>query len=297
MATILFSAAEFRTQFPGQFLDPPNTDTLLEVYWNTAICYVSADTGGPLSVECRRRVINLVTAHLITIAEQTTAGEQAGFVDSASIDKISVSVQTFANQTQFQWFLSQTPYGQQAYAILQAQGRGSYYGGLNELGSFKRAGGEFTPPTIDSSVAQNANVDVCGLITVPPVAPFTADFGLLGGSNLTLPIAVQPGCTAASCIFSATAPGVAVTVSVWTGSATDVGSRFNIYYWTGDARVAGSGASLVSTNQDPTGATIGAGFVDSSQVTGAIVNDPNVFVLTGFDSVDAQVLNVDIALA
>jgi len=148
MATITFDADDFREQFPNQFDNPPNTDAILELYWDTATCYVSCEVVScdPLSAECRQDVINLVTAHLITIADAATLGLQSGFVESATEDKISVTMQSFDSQTQFQWFLNQTPYGQQAYALLYVQGAGgTYHGGFGELAAFRRAGGAFIP--------------------------------------------------------------------------------------------------------------------------------------------------------
>ena len=110
MATLLFDVDDFRAQFPGLFPDPPNTDALIEIFWDAAICYVSPDTEGALSADCRRQVLNLVTAHLITLSESAQAGNQPGFVVSASIDKISVTVQAPPNKTAFQFFLFQTPF-------------------------------------------------------------------------------------------------------------------------------------------------------------------------------------------
>ena len=69
MTTIFFDVAAFRAQFPGAFPDPPNTDAFIKVFWDAAICYVSDQVTGSLSAECRRQVINLVTAHLITLME------------------------------------------------------------------------------------------------------------------------------------------------------------------------------------------------------------------------------------
>jgi len=146
MATIEFNADDFRAQFPNQFPDPPNTDVFIELFWNSAICYISNEDDGSITGACRRQLLNLMTAHLITVANKTTDGEQAAFVKSATIDKITVTVQEFENKNQLQTFLNQTPYGQQVYALLYARTVGGFYfGGSNELGSFRRAGGVFFP--------------------------------------------------------------------------------------------------------------------------------------------------------
>ena len=150
MATIDFSAQAFRDQFPGQFPDPPYTDTVLQFNWDTAICYISDDDYGCLQGDCRQRAINLMVAHLIALNSNVDANtglvQQGGFVDSASIDKITVSVKAFESQSQFQWWLQQTPYGTQLYALLYVKSVGGMFiGGSNELGSFRRSAGRFLP--------------------------------------------------------------------------------------------------------------------------------------------------------
>lgn len=152
--TIEFDAALFRAQFVGQFTNPPYTDSLLETYWSIGTCYVSdSDTQLFLSTACRRVALNFITAHLLTlnIAANTGSADtlpQTAFVESSSIDKISVSVQSFTNQDQYEWWLNQTPYGQQLLALLAASAvGGAYFGGVNELGSFRRAAGQFIPPS------------------------------------------------------------------------------------------------------------------------------------------------------
>ena len=153
MATeIAFDIDVFRAQFPGQFPDPPYTDSLIEATWNVATCYVSDnDTSCFLSTDCRRVALNLMTAHLLALnIAANSAGNptlpQGGFVDSSSIGKISVSVQTFDTKSEFVWWLNQTAYGQQLASLLKKSSVGGFYiGGYNELGSFRRAGGRFIP--------------------------------------------------------------------------------------------------------------------------------------------------------
>ncbi len=295
MATLSFDVDAFREQFPGQFPDPPNTDALVEIYWGAAICYVSPEVEGSLSAECRRQVLNLVTAHLITLAAQATAGQQGGFVASASIDKISVTIQTIESKSQFQWFLNQTPYGVQAYAILFAASvGGSYVGGFNELGSFRRAGGVFTPP----STAGDATAAVeCPALLSPPLAPYTIDYGLLSApANLTQSISILSNCGVMSAEFDA-ALADDVTISLWTGVSEDSGHRFNVYYWDSDDRDGGLPATEISTNVDPTGLAIGNGFILSGITAGDAAQNPNLVVITGVNNDDTQVLNLDIAVA
>lgn len=150
--TLAFDATAFRTQLPNLFADPPFTDGLLEVFWDTAICYISPESNNFLDDTCLRQAINLMTAHLATQNQQAQGsapgggGGQTGFVENATIDKVSVTVQTFDNPSKFQYWLNQTPFGMQLYALLHAAAAGGFYvGGFNELGSFRRARGIFTP--------------------------------------------------------------------------------------------------------------------------------------------------------
>jgi len=152
---IEFDVVIFRAQFFNQFPDPPFTDAVIETYWNQAVCYVSnIDTQFFLNTACRTFALNLMTAHLLTLqvannpdGASATIG-QGGFVSSSSIDKISVSVQAFDTKSEFVWWLNQTAYGQQLAALLAKSSVGGvYYGGNNELGSFRRSGGQFIPST------------------------------------------------------------------------------------------------------------------------------------------------------
>ena len=155
MTDIAFDIVSFRNQFTNQFPDPPYSDALIESTWNVATCYVSnSDTGCFLKTDCRIVAINLMTAHLLTlnIASNPTGTQptipQNGFVESSTIDDVTVSIQSFNTQSEFVWWLNQTAYGQQLAALLsKASSGGLYVGGYNELGSFRRAGGNFVPPS------------------------------------------------------------------------------------------------------------------------------------------------------
>ncbi len=147
MARLAIDIAAFRAQFPGQFPDPPLTDANVQIFWDIAICYISDLDEGALAGAGRRKAINYVVAHLVTLNAMAAAGDAPGFLESASIDKITVSIQSFASRTQFAWWMNQTIFGQAAYAMLQAKGAGGGYAasGSNELGAFRRAEGLFIP--------------------------------------------------------------------------------------------------------------------------------------------------------
>ena len=138
----------FRQQFP-QFEDPNlYPDALLDMYWDEVICFVS-DHGYQLVGKCRLFLLNLFVAHMLTLNAMAQRGKQGGFITSATIDKVSVQKQAPPSPNQFQWWLNQTPWGQQAAALLYLSTvGGDYIGGLPEAAAFRRVGGVFAPSAI-----------------------------------------------------------------------------------------------------------------------------------------------------
>lgn len=297
MATIAFNAASFRAQFPGEFPNPPNTDDLIELYWNVAICYVSPQTGGVMTVECRTTVLNYVTAHVLKMSQGAADDEQLGFIEQGQIDKISVKVMTFPVTSAFTLFLMATPYGSQALAILSAHNNvGFYVGGRNELGSFRRSGGVFTPPSI--SVAEVAPTDQCPILSVPVSAPYSLDGDVSGGSFADISFSVLAGCFAFSVGFTSVDFGRAITLSIWSGFAIDAGQRFDVFYFDSIEVIANSVPQEIIAGLNPTGVDQPSGFIHATGMqTGSSPGNPNLFVFTGFRNLDAQLLNVRIAVA
>ena len=147
MSTLTFDVVAFRLAFPAfadELLYPTPT---LQGYWDAATCYISDQDYGYLNGVCRERAINLMTAHLTAlsniIAENNYKG-MPGLAQSATIDKVSVSLTPPPAKNQWQWWLSLTPYGQQLFALLFVKGAGGMYiGGLPETSAFRRVGGVF----------------------------------------------------------------------------------------------------------------------------------------------------------
>jgi hypothetical protein len=146
MAVIVFDVAAFRSAFPV-FSDatafPP---ALLQGYWNDATCIISANTncGILLKGACRERSLYLLTAHLAALGVVIASGQTTGVMTQATIDKVSITMQAPPTKTAFQWWLTQTPYGQQLLALLQAKSAGGFViGGLPERYGFRKVGGTF----------------------------------------------------------------------------------------------------------------------------------------------------------
>lgn len=137
----------FRQQFPQYEDDTVYSDALLQMYWDEVLCFVS-DKGYNLIGQCRLFLLNLFVAHMLTLNAQAQRGKQGGFITSSTIDKVSVQKVAPPSANQFQWWLNQTPWGQQAATMLyMATVGGDYIGGLPEQAAFRRVGGVFAPQT------------------------------------------------------------------------------------------------------------------------------------------------------
>lgn len=144
MATIVFDVAAFRLAFPAFASEDLFPDTTLQLYWDEAICYVSDRDCWRLRGACREQVLNLLTAHIAQWSQMVATGQNAGVIINSAIDKISVGLMAPPIRTQFQYWLSGTPYGARAWALLTARATGGFYvGGLPEGSAFRKVGGVF----------------------------------------------------------------------------------------------------------------------------------------------------------
>jgi hypothetical protein len=132
-----YNDATFRAAFPafGNALVFPTP--VLEMYYDTAGLFVANSNYGFLAqAGATPYCLYLMTAHLAQIGSQVAQGENSDVPISATIDKISVSVQAVALKNQWQYWLNSTEYGKQLLALLQAQSVGGFYspGGLGRAG-------------------------------------------------------------------------------------------------------------------------------------------------------------------
>jgi len=138
---ITLDLSSFRSRFPEFSSD---ADAVIERYWDMAICYISDQDYGFLSGDCRELAIQQMTAHLLKMAAAIDSGDTTGLVVSATIDKVSVSLQPPPGATQWRWWLSLTVYGQQLLGLLQAKSAGGFFvGGMPENSSFRKVYGRF----------------------------------------------------------------------------------------------------------------------------------------------------------
>lgn len=144
--TFTFDIPAFRISFPAFANVTLFPDDLLQRYWDDAGCIIENTTYRcyMLSGLCRYRALTLLTAHLAALGVLIAAGQVPGLVQTSTVDKVSVSLTPPPLQTQFQWWLNLTPYGQQLLVLLEVSSiGGDYYGGMPETSAFRRVGGSF----------------------------------------------------------------------------------------------------------------------------------------------------------
>lgn len=147
--TYTFDVTAFRATYPV-FANPIDyPDIVLQNNYDLATCYISDNGSGwqTLKGNCRYQALTLMTAHLTalrTMEVDTGATSNTAFIQSATIDKITVTNAVPPIKNGWQSWLAQTPYGQQLWALLLVSGAGGFYiGGLPESAAFRRVGGIF----------------------------------------------------------------------------------------------------------------------------------------------------------
>ena len=92
-----------------------------------------------MSLAQQTGALSLMTAHLLGISVSANAGQNSGVVISATIDKVTVGLMAPPAGNNWQYWLNQTPYGQQLLALLSAASAGGFYvGGNPVVSNFRR---------------------------------------------------------------------------------------------------------------------------------------------------------------
>lgn len=136
MVTFPFSASTFREMFPAFANSGTFSDSLLQMYYDTAGLYTQNSPDYLVTVGTNQHSLYLMTAHLVQLGQQIGAGQASGITIEATIDKISTSIQQFQYKNQWQMWLASTEYGKQLLALLQLQSVGGFY----SQGGFGRQG-------------------------------------------------------------------------------------------------------------------------------------------------------------
>lgn len=143
MATIPFDVTAFRTMFPA-FSNTTTYPTItLQSYWDMATAYINDKTAGYYCggwvLKQQVLALNLMTAHLAALFVLIASGQTPGIEISATIDKISVSMEPPPAKNQWQYWLQTTPYGAQLLALLQiAAAGGRFYNPAAVFTAFRR---------------------------------------------------------------------------------------------------------------------------------------------------------------
>lgn len=142
---LTFDYASFIVVAPAYSNQQTYPQATIQNYWNMAICYVSnIGNYGSLQGDCRQLALNLLTAHLLYIAGLTQGGTVPYVMQTSTIDKVSIGLTMPTMKNQFMWWLMASPYGQQLYALLQANSVGGFYiGGSPQRAAFGYQGGFF----------------------------------------------------------------------------------------------------------------------------------------------------------
>lgn len=145
MIVITFDYATFIQQFPVFANTKQYTQAQLTMHFDMATNYISDIVCGRLDINARTLALNLMTAHLTYLSNIVSAGETTGLMQSATVDKVNVSLTPPPVPNQWQWWLNQSPYGQQLLSLLQARSVGGFYvGGTPQTAAFRNTGGGFT---------------------------------------------------------------------------------------------------------------------------------------------------------
>lgn len=131
MATVLYNSATFRGLFPAFANTAIFPDAVVQSQWDLATAYISNNTvtacyNGMASGQ-QVSALNLMTAHLMALNQLIADGQPTGLLQGATIDKISVQLTPPPEESQWQWWLNQTPYGQQLLALLQVVAAGGHF--------------------------------------------------------------------------------------------------------------------------------------------------------------------------
>ena len=108
---------EFKKSFP-EFVNFEN----IELYLLRAQCYVTSDKYGILSGDSLKLANYLFTEHLLVLQKNIAQGQySSGIANTATVDKVSVSMVPPPSLGAFEYWLNQTQYGSELLALLSSK--------------------------------------------------------------------------------------------------------------------------------------------------------------------------------
>lgn len=147
MAQHTIDLAAFRVHFPA-FADATKfSDAYVTATFDAAGSFINPWDSWLVSGSSLQQALNFLTAHLLQLQVAASAGgvsPSVGFVQSASIDKVAVTLAVPPTKSGWDFWLASTPYGLQLWALLKMlTGPGFYVGGRPERAAFRKVGGLF----------------------------------------------------------------------------------------------------------------------------------------------------------
>ena len=123
---------EFRLMFSLLSDEVEYPDAQITMYWNMSKAYMQHTLITFVDLDNQFTMLNLLTAHLVAFNNILVNGSTdvadggMGFgnsyiVQSASEDNVSIAAVPPPSDSYYEWFMTQTGYGKQYYAALQAQ--------------------------------------------------------------------------------------------------------------------------------------------------------------------------------
>ena len=141
MTVLVTTVADFRAMFLAYASTPP-ADARITLFLGYATDYISSEDYGYLAGSSRLRAIYLMAAHLMRLDDDAAAGSVAGIVTSASEGSESIGIAPPPTHNAWDYWISQTPYGQQLLALMKVKAVGGLY-----VGGCSAATGNIRKPT------------------------------------------------------------------------------------------------------------------------------------------------------
>ena len=138
MASVVLSISDFRAAYPAFSDVVKYPDATITGAFNKAQIFVKNETNCALDEDRLETILYLMTAHLLQTQTNAVGGSTAGVIASASMGGVSVSIASPKNADEFQYFLNQSPYGQELLALFSILAMGGFYfGGNGETLAFR----------------------------------------------------------------------------------------------------------------------------------------------------------------
>ena len=134
----------FRQIFPAFADSGAYPDAYLLLIYDMATQYISDVASCSLPATTLALALNFMTAHLVATANATTQNTPVGALTAATIDKVSITLQSRTNANDWSLWLASSPYGIQLAALLRVHAAGGFeVGSRPERAAFRGVGGVF----------------------------------------------------------------------------------------------------------------------------------------------------------